>query len=186
MTIFILLLLFTIIIHELGHLISALLCGIKVKAFSVGFFKPYLQVKWKGIEWRLTPWVLGGYCELVGELERKENGFLIQSYWKKVIVVLAGVFMNLLVAFVCYLINYGSIRIGLMIDWEALKMFFTKDSTVLIGYLMQYEPNFILLQLSMLNLACVVTNLIPFPALDGSFVFLLLMEKVWKENFEKY
>lgn len=186
MTIFLLLLLFTIICHELGHLISALLCGVKVNTFSIGFFKPYLHVKLGGIDWRLTPWLLGGYCALEGELERKESGFLIQPYWKKMIIALSGVFVNLMIAFICYLINYGSIKVGLIIDWEALKFFFIQDPTYIINILTKYHPNFILLQLSLINITCFISNLIPWPALDGGFIWLCLMERVWKNNYEKY
>lgn len=186
MAFFLFLVLLTIIAHELGHLISALLCGIKVKAFSIGFFKPYLHVKLSGIDWRLTPWLIGGYCDLEGELERKERGFLIQPYWKKMIVALAGVFVNLIIAFICYLINYGSIKIGLIIDFEAIKFFFTQDFTQINYYLTMYNPNFILLQISLLNVASFFTNIFPFPALDGGFVWLCLMDNVWKENYEKY
>lgn len=185
MIIFFVIFVLSITAHELGHLISALLCGIKVKAFSIGFFKPYLHVKIGGIDWRLTPWLLGGYCELVGELERKERGFLIQSYGKKLIVALSGVTVNLVIALICYWINYRSIKTGLIVDFEIFKVFFTSEYSVLAGYLSKYQPNLILLQVSMLNLACFLTNIIPFPALDGSFVWLLLMDRVWKENFEK-
>jgi len=102
------------------------------------------------------------------------------------IIALSGVFVNLMIAFICYLINYGSIKIGLIIDFEALKFFFTQDFTQINYYLTMYNPNFILLQLSLINITCFISNLIPWPALDGGFIWLCLMERVWKNNYEKY
>jgi membrane-associated protease RseP (regulator of RpoE activity) len=171
-------LLITIILHEFGHLIVARLCKVKVEVFCVGFFKPYLHKTWKGIDWRITPWLIGGYCKLRGETNKVKNGFLVQSYRKKVFIAMAGVTVNLIVALICYLLNYRNIFIGLKC--------FTNDYTYIVKYYLQYRPNTFLWQLSMINIFCFAVNLIPFPSLDGSYLWLPLMEKVWKKNYIKY
>lgn len=184
--IFFLMVLFSICVHELGHLLCALLCKVKVEAFSIGFFKPYLHKMWKGIDWRITPWLIGGYCKMGGENNKSPNGFLAQPYGKKLLIVLAGVFVNLIIALICYLINYQNILLGLYIDWIAIKSVFTQDFDSIILLCVLFKPNLFLLQLSMLNIFCCFSNLIPWPSLDGSYIFLPWLEYVWKENYVKY
>lgn len=56
-----------IFIHELGHLIVAVLTGIKVEAFAIGWGRTlFVKVKW-GIAWRLNVLPIGGYCQMRGE-----------------------------------------------------------------------------------------------------------------------
>ena len=180
-------LLLTIVAHELGHLTAGLLCKVKVEAFSIGFFKPYIHKMWKGIDWRLTPWLIGGYCKFGGETDKSENGLLAQPYRKKLFIVLAGVTVNLIIAVICYLINYKSISLGLQIDWITIKAMFTSDYDSIVNIFLLHKPNLFLWQLSVMNIFCCVTNAFPlWPGLDGSYIFLPLMEPIWKENYVKY
>jgi membrane-associated protease RseP (regulator of RpoE activity) len=178
--------LITIVLHESGHAVCAVLCKVKVEVFSVGFWKPFLSFKWKGIEWRITLWLLGGFCKLSGENSKVKNGFLVQPYRKKLLIILGGVFVNFVIAILCYLINYGNIFVGLKFDWLALHVFFTQDFEVIVPYYIVYRPNFFLWQLSFMNICCAVVNLIPVPSTDGSYIFLPWLEYVWKENYVKY
>jgi membrane-associated protease RseP (regulator of RpoE activity) len=179
-------LMIVVITHEAGHLLCAILCKVKVEIFSVGFWKPFIGFKWKGIEWRITPFLLGGYCALYGENTKVKNGFLIQPYRKKLIIILGGVFVNLITALICYIINYGNIFIGLKMDWLALQVFFTQDIEFLVYNYLLYRPNLFLWQLSLISIFSFAVNLIPWPATDGSYIFLPWMEYVWKENYVKY
>jgi len=45
------------------------------------------------------------------------------------------------------------------------------------------QPNLFILQLGLLNLCACVTNLLPIPALDGGFIWLFHMERIYKEKF---
>ena len=184
--IFILSLLITVIAHETGHLLASLFCKVKVEAFCIGFFKPYLHKKCKGIDWRITPFLLGGYCQIAGETENIKDGLLCQPYYKKVIIILAGVFVNLCIALICYWINYKNIFLGMYIDWVALKSIFINNYDELINLVIFFKPNLFLMQLSMINIFCAIANIIPFPALDGGYLWLYLMKPVWKENYVKY
>lgn len=56
-------------LHELGHLLVARWCGIKVLRFSVGFGKPFFNKRWRNIEWCLAPIPLGGYVKMVDTRE---------------------------------------------------------------------------------------------------------------------
>ena len=173
-------------IHELGHMVAALLCGVKVEAFAIGFGKPILHKKIWGIDFRLCPLPFGGYTKLAGEFKKHvPNGFLAQRYSKKAIILVAGVAMNILLAFICYWINYKSIPLGIWIDWQLLKSLWTKDMAILAEIIYIYQPNPILIQLSIINFFCGIFNLIPFPALDGSILWLVLLENKVK-NFELF
>lgn len=102
-------------LHELGHLLVARWCGIKVLRFSVGFGKPFFQKKWRNIEWCLAPIPLGGYVKMVDTREGNVSdadlpyAFDKQHPLKRIAVVVAGPLVNLMLAVVLYL---GSFTIG--------------------------------------------------------------------------
>jgi regulator of sigma E protease len=61
-----------VFVHELGHLICARLAGIDVEAFSIGWGRPLLKKKIKGVEYRLGMFPVGGYCKMRGDSEFQE------------------------------------------------------------------------------------------------------------------
>ncbi|MDR2923025.1 MAG: RIP metalloprotease RseP [Treponema sp.] len=61
-----------VFVHELGHLICARLAGIDVEAFSIGWGRPVLKKKIKGVEYRLGLFPIGGYCKMRGDSEFEE------------------------------------------------------------------------------------------------------------------
>lgn len=178
---FFLALLITVFIHELGHMLIALLCRVKVLAFSLGFGKVLLHKQLWNIDFRLSLFPLGGYCKLDEDLK---TGWLTKKYSKKLFIILAGVTANLLLAFLCYYLNYKSIKLGLYIDLKLIQGIFTKDYDS-IYRIVSIVPNLFLLQLGMLNLFSCLSNLLPIPALDGGYIWLLLLEKKVK-NFPKF
>ena len=109
-----------ILIHEFGHFIVALKLGLKVEAFSIGFGKPIWKKKVNGVEYRISPILLGGYVSIPDvdpegtkalEGERKgvkgrgegedEGGPRAQiPAWKEVLVAVAGPMMNIVLAVV--------------------------------------------------------------------------------------
>lgn len=180
------LLIFTIIAHELGHMIMALILGIKIEAFSIGFGKILFRKKFKGIEFRLSLCPIGGYCQLHGETDNEIDGFLSQRYYKKFLVLIAGVFVNFLIACLCYYFNYKDILFGIKIDLLLYKFAFLKDIHNQLNLLDISNANWILLQLSMLNIGCAIFNLLPLPALDGGHICYMWLQKVWRKNFVKY
>jgi len=89
---------FLVAVHELGHFLAARLCGVRVNEFSIGM-GPLLWHKEAGetrYTLRLLP--IGGYCALEGEDgdTGDERCFTRQGFWKKLIILAAGSFMNLL------------------------------------------------------------------------------------------
>ena len=89
---------FLIAIHELGHFLAARLCGVRVNEFSIGM-GPLLWRRETGetrYSIRLLP--IGGFCAL-GEDDADtgdERSFAHQGFWKKLVILAAGSFMNLL------------------------------------------------------------------------------------------
>jgi len=176
-------LLITVAFHEAAHMIVALLCKVKVEAFSIGFGKVLLHKKLWNIDFRLSAIPLGGYCRLEGEKGKTKTGWLTKRYSKKLAIVLAGVTANLLIAFLCYWINYKSIRLGLYVDFKLLTSIFTKDYLTIYVLIATLQPNLFILQLGLMNLFACLTNLLPIPALDGGFVWLFHLERIYKEKF---
>lgn len=94
----ILVLLFMVLIHELGHYIAGKVLKFKINEFSVGFGPKIFQKKNKKgelISLRAIP--LGGYCAFEGETEENKDNpeaFNNQKPWKRLIVLFSGAFFN--------------------------------------------------------------------------------------------
>ena len=87
-----------ILIHELGHFLAAKAFGVQVNEFSL-FMGPAIFSKQIGetqYSLRLIPF--GGYCAMEGEDEESDNprAFTRAAWWKRLIILAAGVTMNAL------------------------------------------------------------------------------------------
>ncbi len=102
-------------IHEFGHYIAARIFGIRVEKFYI-FFDPWFSLfKFKrgDTEYGLG-WVpLGGYVKIAGMIDESMDTeqmkqpvqpweFRAKPAWKRFIVMVAGVVMNLVLAFMIY------------------------------------------------------------------------------------
>lgn len=89
----------SVFVHELGHYLAARAQGVRVKAFSVGFGPILLGRQAWGTEWRLSAIPLGGYADIEGLLpEERGRGYDALPFLGKLLVLLAGVVMNVLLA----------------------------------------------------------------------------------------
>ena len=96
-----------IIIHELGHFIAAKASGVKINEFAIGM-GPAIIKKKKGdtlYAWRVFP--IGGYCAMEGEDNGSEDGgaFCNKSLPKRMLIVVAGVIMNLVLGYIILCIS---------------------------------------------------------------------------------
>jgi len=94
-----------IFFHELGHFLVARLFGVGIEKFSLGF-GPRLVGKTVGItDYRISAIPLGGYVKMVGEEPDTEIdpadipfSFTHKSVFKRILIVAAGPFFNLVLA----------------------------------------------------------------------------------------
>ena len=98
-----------IIVHEGGHFAAAKACGVHVEEFAVGM-GPVLWQKQKGetmYSLRLVPF--GGFCAMAGEDEESDDprAFTAQAWWKRVLILTAGSFMNFLLGLLIVLLLYS-------------------------------------------------------------------------------
>src|SRR5262249_40666917 len=99
-----------IVVHELGHFLTAKWADIRVDEFSVGFPPRVASVKRGETQYTIGLLPLGGYVRMPGEngdaTDEQGNpdarSFAAKSAGKRAIVLAAGVTMNLLLAFVLF------------------------------------------------------------------------------------
>jgi len=94
-----------VVIHEVGHFILARLFRIRVLEFGVGFPPRARVLRDQGETLYTLNWLpIGGFVRLEGEDGDSEDprSFGVQRLWKKLVVLVAGVGMNLLLAFVIF------------------------------------------------------------------------------------
>ncbi len=98
-----------IFIHELGHFLAAKSFGVYCSEFALGMGPKIFSKKGKETEYTLRALPVGGFVAMYGEADQEVNDVFkgvdpdrslknIKTY-QKVIVMLAGVFMNFLMAF---------------------------------------------------------------------------------------
>ncbi len=110
MTIVFAILLFSLLVfvHELGHFVAAKLSGVQVNEFSV-FMGPAL-VKWErgGTLYAIRCIPFGGYCAMEGEDGDSENpnAFTRAAWWKRLIILVAGAFMNFVAGLLILIVIY--------------------------------------------------------------------------------
>ncbi len=89
-----------ILVHEYGHFTTALKSGVKVEEFSLGMGK-LLWKKQKGeIQYSIRAVPFGGYVKMLGEETSSDDprSFGKAKLYKRMIITLAGVFMNFITA----------------------------------------------------------------------------------------
>ena len=104
-----------VVIHELGHFLFARLFGVRVDRFSLFFGKPLLRFKPKRSETEfVVGWLpFGGYVEIAGMVDESLNmeqlkqepqpwEFRTKPAWQRMLIMVGGVFFNLLLAFFIY------------------------------------------------------------------------------------
>ena len=99
---------FLIFIHELGHFLSAKLLDVQVNEFAI-CMGPVLWQKKKGeTTYSLRAIPIGGFCAMEGEDEESDNprAFPQKSWWRRLVILAAGSFMNYLAGFLAIVILY--------------------------------------------------------------------------------
>ena len=104
---------FLIFFHEMGHFLAAILQGIYVDGFSIGFGPSIIQKKYKDITYSFRAFPLGGFVSFPDEeqnnIDPKDPNLLKnRPIFQRVIVISAGVFANLILAYSILIFNIGT------------------------------------------------------------------------------
>lgn len=103
LVIFILILFVSVLVHELAHYLNARSVGIPVRAFSIGMGPILWRRKWRGTEWRVAAFPVGGYVDLPGmgpkvaedgSLSHADEGMALATLPQKLWVLSGGVIAN--------------------------------------------------------------------------------------------
>lgn len=113
--VFLLIISVVVLVHEAGHFFMAKKFGIKVEEFGFGFPPRIAGFKKGGTIYSINWLPIGGFVKLYGEDEagggrigllkkitdkNKQEAFIYKPGWQKILVVIAGVAMNFILAFV--------------------------------------------------------------------------------------
>ncbi len=98
---------FLIFIHELGHFLAAKWMGVRVHEFGFGYPpRMFKMFEHDGVEYTLNWLPFGGFVRMAGENDEfeSEGSLATIAPWRRIIVMAAGPFMNILTAVVIYAI----------------------------------------------------------------------------------
>lgn len=133
-----------VVVHEFGHFLVARRNGVEVEEFGIGFPpRAWKRKTKKGFDFTLNWLPIGGFVKLKGENDSAtaKGSFGAANFWVKTKIMLAGVAMNLLVAFIL-LTALAWLGMPKLVDDQ----FTVKSDTsvakneVLVGYIEQGSP----------------------------------------------
>ena len=117
-----------IFVHEAGHFLAAKTVGVQVLRFSLGFGRPLLAWRRGETEYWVSWLPIGGYVKMAGledegmagDLEGGRSGVPIdparafdrRPVWARALVLVAGVGMNVILAFVVYATLAGTVGVS--------------------------------------------------------------------------
>jgi regulator of sigma E protease len=106
LVLFLLVLGLLVLIHELGHFVSARLAGVRVLEFGIGFPPRAKVLRARGETLYTLNWLpIGGFVKLEGEdgdAKGDPRAFSAQSLPVRLLILVSGVVMNLVLAFVIF------------------------------------------------------------------------------------
>ena len=105
--IFVVAVLISVILHELGHFLTAKKFGMKATQFFVGFGQTLWSTRRGETEYGIKALPVGGFVKIVGMTELEDvdpadepRSFRRHPGWQRIIVLAAGSFMHFVLAFV--------------------------------------------------------------------------------------
>lgn len=132
--VFILMLSVLILIHELGHFLSARFFKMRVEEFGIGLPPRAIKLfKRKGTLFSLNWLPLGGFVKLYGEdMESPEQAsspeaFFNKPMWQRAVVLLSGVTMNFILGVIVFAVVYSYLGIPTKTD-KVIIIEVSKDS----------------------------------------------------------
>lgn len=198
-TLFLLVLIVSIGLHELGHLLAARMVGVEAQKFSIGIGKEIAgYTDSRGTRWSVAPIPLGGYVTM----EDIDKAHPLKS----IFVSLAGPIANIVIAFFCVLLlvinqspevsilscihhTFMVINDLVSLTVESIAGYFTGSTPIdSLGGMIGAANNSIelvpegwfkyVLFVALLNISIGIFNLLPIPPLDGHRITLSIIELI--------
>lgn len=188
--------------HELGHYIGALLTGISVKTFSLGYGPKLFSFDACNTEFRISLIPIGGY--VLPDIESIEE-FEEIPVVKRIVFSFFGPFFNLLLSFLIFSLVFcltnGPSLTNLVVS-PAKYLFYllgemirivpglfssSENLTGIVGIIAGSNSYLDITIVSVLNFMAMISinlgffNLLPIPALDGGKIFLYVIELFYKK-----
>ncbi len=122
-----------VLIHELGHFAAARILGIKVEEFAFGlpFTRHIFQIKRGETLYSIYPLLFGGFVRLYGEeteVKGKGKDFWSRGRKQRMMVVAAGVIMNIVLAVVGFVALYAVLGVPQTLENQVTILKIENDS----------------------------------------------------------
>jgi regulator of sigma E protease len=102
-------------LHELGHLLTAKMFGMRVEKFSIGFPPKIAGFQWGETEYSIGAIPLGGFVKISGMVDESMDTeqlaaepqpweFRAKPAWQRLIVMLGGIIVNVITGIVIFVI----------------------------------------------------------------------------------
>ncbi len=102
-------------LHELGHLLTAKMFGMRVEKFSIGFPPKIAGFKWGETEYSIGAIPLGGFVKISGMVDESMDTdqmgaepqpweFRSKPAWQRLVVMLGGVIVNVITGIVIFVV----------------------------------------------------------------------------------
>lgn len=144
MVLFLAVLSILVLVHEIGHFVTARRLGCKVDEFGIGF--PPRLFAWKSkksqIEYSVNWIPLGGFVRIKGESgshKDDKDSFSSKPIWKRFVILFAGVAMNFVLAGVLLSVGF-MIGLPTALDAELPSSARVEDQALRIAYVMPDSP----------------------------------------------
>src|SRR5215211_2111596 len=101
-------LIFLIVIHELGHMLTAKSLGVRVPEFAVGFGPALVKKKIGKTVYSFRVILLGGFAKMAGMGDGAEgpDTYYAKAAWRRALIILAGPAANAVAAVVILVCVY--------------------------------------------------------------------------------
>lgn len=164
----------SIVMHELGHLLAFFIFKVKVRSYDIGVGKTILHFFIRGAEFNFKLIPVGGS---VIPFEDEYEGL---ELYKKIIISLSGVLINLIISIlglvifakgdlyiVAAIIGDSILLIRNYLSYDNLS-FYNTSFALLLTEEMDTIKSVLLNEVIIINFVLFIINLIPIPPLDGS------------------
>ena len=112
--IFLIVIIVLVVAHELGHFFVAKFFGVRVDEFGLGYPPRAKKLfTWKGTLFTLNWLPFGGFVKIFGEdgtetgIKHYSDSFSHQKLWKRLLILVAGILANIILAMVLYSASFA-------------------------------------------------------------------------------